>query len=119
MTSILVVDDDPYIAELVTDVLESSGFQVDRAENGAVAIAKIQQQVPDLVVLDLMMPVMDGWEFMRQCRELPVGAATPILVMSAAQRPAAESFGGTAFLAKPFEMSELVEAVTSLTVGAR
>jgi CheY-like chemotaxis protein len=114
VSRVLVVEDDALISGLVSDVLQDHGFQVDTAENGAVAMAKVHQSPPDLIVLDLMMPVMDGWEFMRRCHELPGCPDRQILVISAAHQPDLESLGDREFLGKPFEVNELLEAVARL-----
>jgi two-component system chemotaxis response regulator CheY len=114
MPRVLVIEDDVSISSLMSDALRNDGFEVDTAENGAVGMATLRERPPNMIVLDLMMPVMDGWEFMRRCREVPGCADRPILVMSAANQPALEFFDQCEFLAKPFELHELIEAVTRL-----
>lgn len=110
----LVVEDDAYISDLIADVLQINGFEVDTAENGAVALAMLRQTPTNMIVLDLMMPVMNGWEFMRQCQYLPDSADRRILVISAGYHVNIESFGGSEFLSKPFEMKALVDAVSRM-----
>jgi CheY-like chemotaxis protein len=117
MPRVLVIEDDSNVSQLISDALQGYGFEVDTAENGAVALARLQKSPPSMIVLDLMMPVMDGWEFMRQCRV--TRGVRPILVLSAvppepAALPAPSLVGKYEFLAKPFELSELMEAVTRL-----
>jgi len=114
MPRVLIVEDDIDISGLMTDVLRDEGFDVDTAENGAVAIAKVQNSPPDLITLDLMMPVMDGWEFMRRCVDTPACANRPLLVVSAITKPEVEWPGKCEFLAKPFELRELTEAVARM-----
>jgi CheY-like chemotaxis protein len=114
MPRVLVVDDDVWISALISDVLEMHGFEVDTAENGAVALTKVCASAPNMIVLDLMMPVMDGWEFLRRCRDLPDCVDTKILVVSAMADPQLELLGAVQFLGKPFDMNELLEALTRL-----
>jgi two-component system chemotaxis response regulator CheY len=117
MPRVLVVEDDALISDLLADVLQGHGFEVDTAQNGAVAMEMVRARAPDAIVLDLMMPVMDGWEFMRQYQQLPGYAAGRILVISAVHHQAdvQVTAGQFKFLGKPFDLAELVEAVTQLT----
>jgi two-component system chemotaxis response regulator CheY len=107
---VLVVDDDPDILEALSEILEVEGYQVQRARNGREALQRLEQELPDLVLLDLMMPVMDGWEF---ARSLSAGARPPIIVLSADRNVSvkAKEIGALGWLAKPFELSELLSAV--------
>ena len=79
----LVVDDDPLTRELVRRTLEAEGWRVEEAENGAQGLERVAEATPDLVILDLMMPVMDGFEFLRELRGLDVGGEVPVLVLTA------------------------------------
>ncbi len=110
---VLVVDDDPDILDALSEILEVEGYDVQRARNGREALQRLEQGVPDLVLLDLMMPVMDGWEF---ARSLAPGARPPIIVLSADRNVSAKAkeIGALGWLAKPFELSELLEAVRSV-----
>jgi DNA-binding response OmpR family regulator len=107
---VLVVDDDPDILDALSEILEVEGYQVDRARNGREALQQLEQRLPDLVLLDLMMPVMDGWEF---ARSLGPDARPPIIVLSADRNVSvkAREIGALGWLAKPFELSELLAAV--------
>jgi CheY-like chemotaxis protein len=82
---VLVVDDDPFISDLVADLLLTHGFEVDTAENGAVALAKVVERAPDVIVLDLMMPEVDGFEVAEALNKHPDTARIPILVLTAKQ----------------------------------
>jgi CheY-like chemotaxis protein len=115
--SVLVVDDDPSILTTVSHVLEFEGYSVDTAVNGAEAIDSIERSRPGLVLLDMRMPVMDGWGFARELRER--GVAVPILVMTAARdaRQWAEEIGAQGYIAKPFELDDLLGAVDRLLSG--
>jgi len=112
MSYVLVVEDDPELRDVVAMVLEDSGYTVETANNGAEALAKIDQSPPALVVTDLRMPVMDGWELVQACRQRPDCRHLPVVVMSAAHRaPAAQTLQAQAFVPKPFEIDELLSTV--------
>jgi signal transduction histidine kinase/CheY-like chemotaxis protein len=80
---VLVVEDDPPTRELVRRTLEGEGWRVEEAENGARGLERAAERTPDLVVLDLMMPVMDGFEFLRELRRREAGCEVPVLVLTA------------------------------------
>lgn len=109
---ILVVEDDDSIRDLVDLVLSTAGYEVLTAPNGAAALQIVGQARPDLVLLDMRMPVMDGWEFARQYRALPEPPA-PILVLTAARDAAARAaeIDANGYLGKPFDMQELLTLV--------
>ena len=111
---ILVIDDDPSILSTVSDILEFEGFLVATASNGAEGLRCVERTRPALVLLDMRMPVVDGWEFARMLRER--GIALPIIVMTAAQdaRRWAQEIGATGYLAKPFDLTDLVDTVKRL-----
>jgi hypothetical protein len=79
----LVVDDKAENREILRHALESEGWQVCEAENGQVALAKVKEQIPSLILLDLMMPVMDGFEFVLEMRKLETSKSIPIVVVTA------------------------------------
>jgi CheY-like chemotaxis protein len=85
MHSILLVDDEPEILAAWRLILESEGYDVCCARNGAEALARVADHVPDLVVTDWMMPIMDGAEFCRQLKSMPQLANVPILLHTAVQ----------------------------------
>jgi len=107
---VLVVDDDPDILDALSEILHVEGYEVQRARNGREALQRLEEGLPDLVLLDLMMPVMDGWEF---ARSLSGDARPPIIVLSADRNVSsrAREIGAVEWLAKPFELSELLAAV--------
>ena len=118
MPSILVIDDDPDILEALSEILESEGFGIHQARNGLEALELLEPLHPDLILLDLMMPVMDGWEFAERIRGRPDWAQIPVIVLSADRNVGdkARKLGAVGYLAKPFELSELLSLVqTSLT----
>jgi CheY-like chemotaxis protein len=79
----LVVDDKAENREILRHALESEGWQVCEAENGQVALARVKEQIPSLILLDLMMPVMDGFEFVLEMRKLETSKSIPIVVVTA------------------------------------
>ena len=79
----LVVEDEPHVSELMTRALEKQGWRVDTAENGRVGLERMRAQAPALVFLDLMMPVMDGFEFLREVRSVEEWRGVPIVVVTA------------------------------------
>jgi two-component system chemotaxis response regulator CheY len=109
---ILVVDDDEIILQSVELVLADEGYDVVVASNGKEALERVEQRPPCLVLLDMKMPVMDGWAFAAAYRERPAPHA-PILVMTASQdtRSRAADIGGDGYLAKPFDVDHLLDLV--------
>ena len=108
----LVVDDDADIRDFMELGLRDAGYRVLSAHNGSAALDVLSSDASDLILLDMRMPVMDGWAFARAYRERPLPRA-PIVVVSAAvdaARRAAE-IGADGYLAKPFDLKELTEAV--------
>lgn len=105
--SILVVDDDIQIAELVATLLEDEGFRVRCAENGQVALLEIDRDPPGLVVSDVMMPKLDGVSLTRQIRRR--GHQTPVILMSAVY--ADVDVPGVRFVPKPFDIDDIVAVV--------
>jgi CheY-like chemotaxis protein len=110
---VLVVEDDESIRNVIVDVLEERGFRVIPANNGAEALACLDRAQPDVMVLDLLMPVMHGWEFMESYAEKTGGQLTPIVVVSVnpVLPRSFDRFGVRKVVAKPFNIDELVEAV--------
>lgn len=109
---ILVVDDDDTIRELIAMALEDEGYLTAVARHGLEALAVASRMQVDLILLDMRMPVMDGWDFARAYHERP-GPHAPIVVLTAG-RSAAEAavqISAAAFLAKPFELDRLLAIV--------
>jgi CheY-like chemotaxis protein len=118
---ILVVDDDPALLEVVTLILNSEGYAVVTASNGMEALTEIERARPAVVLLDMRMPVCNGWEFAQRLHQR--GIALPIVAMTAAQdgRQWAEEIGAAAYVPKPFDIGDLVTTVAQVThdvVGA-
>ena len=118
---VLVVDDDPDILDAICEILAGEGYRVARARHGLEALQRVEEERPALILLDLMMPVMDGLAFAHAVRQTPRGGDLPIVVISAdghAQK--AFSVGARGFLAKPFDIDSLLAHVADGTgAGAR
>jgi len=113
-TVILVVDDDPDILEALSEILEAEGFEIRRARNGKEALERLEPDPPQLILLDLMMPVMDGWEFAQRMRQKPAAVSSiPLIVLSADRNVGSKALdiGAVGHLAKPFELNDLLEMV--------
>jgi two-component system OmpR family response regulator len=115
MAPIMIVDDDPYIRELVRVFMLNEGFDVVEAEDGIQALKKLQTVQVDMVILDVMMPNMDGWQL---CKELREHYDLPILMLTAkgetAQKVKGFELGADDYLTKPFEPLELAMRVRAL-----
>jgi two-component system alkaline phosphatase synthesis response regulator PhoP len=118
MTRILIVEDDRDIADLVTRYLEKAGFAVEIAGSGRDALAAIAARPPDLLVLDLMLPHVDGLEVCRAVRAGERTASIPIIMLTArgdeAERIVGLELGADDYMAKPFSPNELVARVRAL-----
>jgi two-component system chemotaxis response regulator CheY len=111
---VLVVDDDPDILEALSEILEAEGFEIRRARNGKEALERLEPEPPHLILLDLMMPVMDGWEFAQRMRQRPPAIARiPVIVLSADRNVGSKAaeLGAVGHLAKPFELNDLLDMV--------
>lgn len=109
---ILIVEDDADLREMMAQLLTLEGYRAETAANGRDALDYLHQgDRPDLILLDLMMPIMDGWEFRRRQREDPALADVPVVVLSALDQTRAADLGGTAFLKKPLDFDRLLELV--------
>jgi two-component system response regulator MprA len=115
MTRVLVVDDDAAIRQVIVFALSDEGFEVDQARDGLAALQAVDRQHPDLILLDMRMPGMDGWEFVKRYRELPHPQA-PIIVLTAAQDVAQRGadVNAAGYLSKPFDLDTLLERVSAL-----
>jgi CheY-like chemotaxis protein len=115
---VLVVDDDPDILEAICDILGTESYRVARARNGLEALERVDAERPDVILLDLMMPVMDGVTFAQALRERPAASDIPILVISAEGNPQrAASVSARGYLAKPFDIDALLAQVAAICRG--
>lgn len=108
--TILIVDDEPLIIEALAEILLWDGYEVLRAENGAAALASIAERLPDILLLDLMMPVKDGHATMRELRDGEGTKHLPIVLMTAAPSDRDASLYD-ALLVKPFKVAALRTAI--------
>ena len=108
----LVIEDDSNIAELLRLYLEKDGFIVAVAENGAAGVAEFERFKPDLILLDIMLPVLDGWGV---CREIRAVSSVPIIMLTAKgetlDKITGLEMGADDYLVKPFEVGELIARV--------
>jgi two-component system, chemotaxis family, chemotaxis protein CheY len=109
---VLVVDDDAGIRDLLDLALADAGYAVALAADGAVALALVDAVAPDVILLDMRMPVLDGWAFAEAYRRRP-GRRAPIVAMTAARDApgSAAQIAATGYLAKPFDLADLLACV--------
>jgi excisionase family DNA binding protein len=115
---VLLVDDDENVRELVRVSLEFEGYIVREAGSADEGLSAIEDAKPDLILLDVMMPHVDGWEMLRRIQERHGAGAIPVLMFSgqvdeAARRQAASS-GASGFVGKPFDLDELVDQAKAI-----
>lgn len=111
MGCVLVVDDDDALREALAEVIADAGYRVEQAENGREALQKIRQLSPCIVLLDLMMPLMDGWEVVSEMDTDPALAKVPVCIVSAQDRlPPPRS---VAVLKKPIAVASLLSTVAA------
>ncbi|MGQ9870493.1 response regulator [Leptodesmis sp.] len=115
---LLLVDDEPGLREAVQAYLEDSGFTVDVASNAREGLDLARQKLPDLVITDIMMPQVDGYQFLKQLREEPQFKTLPIVFLTArgmtADRIQGYNAGCDAYISKPFDPDELVAVIKNL-----
>ena len=113
--SVLVVEDERNIAELLQIYLEKEGYAVALAFDGGQALSKFRSEKPDLVLLDVMMPVMDGWEV---CRAIRAESDTPVIMLTAKSetddKVAGLKAGADDYITKPFEMKEVLARIEAV-----
>jgi DNA-binding NarL/FixJ family response regulator len=112
---LLLIDDDPNLILLVKDYLEFRGYEVITAENGREALEVLEQELPDMIICDVMMPEMDGYTFVNQVRQSERTSWIPILFLSAKGQSQDKikglNIGADVYMVKPFEPEELVAQV--------
>jgi DNA-binding response OmpR family regulator len=116
---ILICDDDPVILRLLQVNLEIEGYQVITAHHGEEAVEKARVEVPDLVILDIMMPRMDGYEACEKIRSQDETSEIPIVFLSAKAQQSdidkGRAYGVSDYLTKPFDPRDLLEVIERLT----
>ena len=122
MSTILVVEDERQLARLAELNLTAEGYQVIIFHEGKDAWTYLQGRRPDLIILDLMLPTVSGWELLEYLRREEKLLGVPVLVLSALARPdekrRAMAAGATAYLAKPFSLRQLLDSVKQLMTSA-
>src|SRR5690349_5937876 len=115
---VLVVDDDRPVRDLECAILQQAGFRVDTAEDGAVAIERLKAQRPDLVMLDLVMPNVDGWGVLEHVRAMP--DPPPVVVVSGMREIVPPGHLGsyvTGYVFKPFDLQQLIKTCRAAIVS--
>jgi CheY-like chemotaxis protein len=112
---ILLIDDNRRVREEIINILELEGFEVATAENGRTGLERIQADRPDLVLCDLMMPDMDGYETLKAIRANPATATLPVVLLTARDDETCQSrcadLGADDYVTKPFKILELIQTV--------
>jgi DNA-binding response OmpR family regulator len=108
---ILVVEDDPGIRQGIADFLGFEGYAVDVAVNGEEALSYLKERRPSLLVLDLVMPVMNGPQLLERLRSEGIATGVPVAIMTAAMPGASSLPAADAYLSKPFDLEELLQVV--------
>jgi len=118
---ILIVDDDPVILRLLQINFRLEGYEVDSASRGDEALRRAREAVPDVVVLDIMMPGVDGFDVLRQLKEDPASRDVPVILLSARaqdeDRRRGYALGVEEYVTKPFDPAHLVEIVRRVLAG--
>jgi CheY-like chemotaxis protein len=112
--TVLVVDDEPVLRGIMREILNEEGYAVIEAADGHVMLEIMTRERPDLVLMDVMMPGVDGREAYRQLRSRPEHRDVPVVMMSAAVQPHGLDPSIAGFMAKPFDLNQLVDLVTRL-----
>jgi DNA-binding response OmpR family regulator len=118
-TTLLVVDDEPEINKLVARIFVKRGYRVNTAADGAEALASVEHDRPDLIMLDLNLPKIDGWEVCRRLKGDPATRAIPIIMLTAAHANVDDAniglgLGADEYVAKPFVRAVLLHNVERL-----
>ena len=109
---VLIVDDDDELSEVLRQALRESGYAVATVRHGAAALELIERIQPDLILLDLTMPIMDGWSFVSQYRRTAkAGARIVLLTGHPNVREISRTLGADAYVEKPFELTDLIGTV--------
>jgi len=115
---ILIAEDEPHLVESLTFILEREGYAVMTAPDGEAALQQLLASTPDLVILDVMLPKLNGLEVLKKIRDHPFLKTLPVIVLTAKgqrqDRETALSIGANLFMTKPFANNDVVEAVNAL-----
>jgi len=115
MRKIMVVDDEPEMIDALKMMLASEGYEVSGAQSGGECLMKVGSIKPDLILLDIRMPGMDGWETLRRLKSEGVTKKTKVIILTVEKGPGTEIFGlqdeVADFITKPFDMKDLLDTV--------
>lgn len=112
LRKVLVVEDDDALADVMRQVLRDAGYSVATVRHGAAALELVRHIAPELILLDLSMPIMDGWSFVTQYRRVAKHDARIVLLTGNASAPEiARTLGADGYITKPFDMEDLVAIV--------
>ncbi len=118
---VLIAEDEPHIVESLSFILVREGFEVSAAEDGESAFRQLAETAPDLMILDVMLPKMNGFEVLRHVRAHPSLSALPVIMLTAKgqtqDRRTAEDIGADAFITKPFSNRDVVDHVRRLVAA--
>ena len=121
--SILIVDDEDYIVTSLSFVMKNAGYEVDSAENGEVALEKIRSKAPDLIILDVMMPKLDGFEVCKTIRANPDWNSVRIIMLTAkgrdSEREKGLAMGADDYLTKPFSTRDILQRAQEILSETR
>lgn len=115
MSRILVVDDEQEMVEIIKIILESAGYEVETAYSGHECLIKAEKQKFDLILLDIRMPKMDGWETLKRLKEMDIADGTKIIILTIEKGPGIEIFGFQDvvkdYITKPFDKEDLLKSI--------
>jgi DNA-binding response OmpR family regulator len=119
--NVLVIEDEPNIIEAISFILSRDGWSVATHSNGHDAVGVVQEAMPDLVILDVMLPGKTGYDILRELRSEDATQGLPVLMLTAKgqvkDREMAERAGASRFMTKPFSNAEVLDAVRELVAG--
>lgn len=119
--NVLVIEDEPNIIEAISFILSRDGWSVATHSNGHDAVGVVQEAMPDLVILDVMLPGRTGYDILRDLRSAAATESLPVLMLTAKgqvkDREMAERAGASRFMTKPFSNAEVLDAVRELVAG--
>ena len=121
-TRVLVVDDEPQVVWMLQFSLDAEGYETLTARNGLQALELIREKHPHVMLLDIMMPVMDGWSVLEELQQMPADERPRVVMVSARasirDRAKAAELGADAFVPKPFDVDDLLRVLRELAPGA-
>jgi DNA-binding response OmpR family regulator len=120
-TRVLIAEDEPHIVESLSFVLQRSGYEVSSVFDGEAAMSRLRSDPPDMMILDVMLPKLNGFEVLKQVKSDPALRSIPVIILTAKgqtqDRRMAEEIGVDGFMTKPFSNREIVDEVRRLAPG--